>query len=118
MATKNTQADLVKAVWDILAQERRILTYGELSAKLSRPGYRPIAQYMTQLLTPIMTYCDEHQMPRLNDLVVGARSKRPNYAEDGYDYRASQAKVLAFDWSKVSVNANDFEHQPPPVRTP
>jgi hypothetical protein len=108
MAKGNRRDDLIKAVWDILVTERRTLSYGELAAKLARPGYRPIAQLMPQLLTPIMAYCDDHNLPRLNDLVVGQESQRPNYAPPGYDYKASQQRVLAFDWATAPVTADDF----------
>ena len=30
------------------------------------------------------------------------------YAPAGYDYRESQRKVLAFDWSAVEVDGRDF----------
>lgn len=35
-----------------------------------------------------MVYSDDHGLPRINDPVVGQRSKRPNYAPAGYDYVA------------------------------
>ena len=78
MPATHSRPELVKETWDILVQEAaqgRCLTYGELAARLSRPGYRLIPQSTVALLTPMMTYCDDHQLPRLNDLVVGQRSQ-------------------------------------------
>src|SRR5262245_25958582 len=112
MPAKNRQSDLVKQAWDILVQaaaRQETLAYGQLAAQLSRPGYRLIPQYMPLLLTPMMSYCNTHGLPRLNDLVVGQRGHRPNYAPPGYDYAASQQRVFAFSWGTVTVRPDDFE---------
>ena len=109
-----SQPERVKEAWDRLvgaARAGEVLTYGQLAAQLGRPGYRPIAQYMPSLLTPILHHCDERGLPRLNDLVVGQRSRRPNYAPPGYDHEASQRRVFAFDWDAVTVDAGDFAGQ-------
>lgn len=111
MPSINRQSELVKEAWDILVQEAakgQLLSYGQLAAKLSRPGYRLIPQYMPQLLTPIMLYCDSNGLPLLNDMVVGKRSRRPNYAPLGYDHVASQRRSFAFDWNTVTVDPSDF----------
>lgn len=110
MAAKR-QSELVKEAWDILiaaAEAGEVLTYGQLAARLSQPGYRLIPQYMPLLLTPIMRHCAEHDLPLLNDLVVGQRSQRPNYAPPGYDYAASHRRVFAFDWRAVRVDEGEF----------
>jgi hypothetical protein len=108
VASSGNQRRRVVDAWNILVRERRILTYGELAAKLRTEEYRPLARSMGFLLTPIMNYCRDHGLPPLNDLVVGKESGRPNYAPAGYDYRESQRKVLAFDWSAVEVDDRDF----------
>ena len=108
MTSAKSQPELVTEVWDILVQQTQLLTYGDLARKLSSPGYRPIPQYMTQLLTPIMHYCNDHGLPRFNDLVVGGKSGRPNYAPPSYPYHASHRNIFAFDWSAIAVSTRDF----------
>lgn len=108
MPSTTSKPELVKKVWDILIHQQRPLTYRTLAEMLSSPGYRPIPQFMTQLLTPIMIYCDDHGLPRLNDLVVGQASGRPNYAPPGYNYRDSHRKIFAFDWSAITGCTRDF----------
>ena len=111
MAPVNRRVDLTKQTWDILveaAAQRRLLTYGELAARLSRTGNPMDAQSTPQVLMPIMLYCDAHKLPRLNDLVVGSQSGRPNYAPPEYDFAASKQRIFAFDWGSVSVAADDF----------
>jgi hypothetical protein len=111
MAKSKRQSELVYEAWNILVEaagQGDVLTYGQLAARLSYLGYRLIAQYMPLLLTPIMHHCADHGLPLLNDLVVGQRSKRPNYAPPGCDHAASHRRIFAFDWQTVAVTEDDF----------
>ena len=105
------QAEALRETWAILveaAARGTTLTYGQLAARLARPGYRPLARSMQGLLNPIMDYCDARILPRRNDLVVNQKTRRPSYAAPGYDHEASQRRVFAYDWATVVVDEDDL----------
>lgn len=108
MPRKVSQSERMKQVWNLLVRERGTLTYQELSIKLRAPDYRPIPQAMGKLLAPIKDYCRAHRLPMLNDLVVNKSTQRPSYTPDTYDFEDSLRKILAYDWSRVSVTERDF----------
>jgi hypothetical protein len=104
--------DVTKLAWSILvrtAGDRQTLTYTELAEQLRGVSANIIARAVPQFLNPIQDYCDQHGLPRLNDLVVSKQRGWPSYDPGPeYDFATAREKVLAFDWTGIKVTMSDF----------
>ena len=104
--------DVTEQVWAILvrtAGDRQTLTYTELAEQLRGESANIIARAVPQFLNPIQDYCDQHGLPRLNDLVVSKQRGWPSYDPGpGYDFATAREKVFAFDWTAIKVTMSDF----------
>src|SRR4051812_35014096 len=110
MPRNRNQLELAKEAWDILVRELRVMTYTEFAELLESSGYSAHAQSVKYPLKRITSCCDDHDWPRINDLVVNKGTGEPSYdVPPRYDFNDSQKNVRAFNWGAVAVSERDFD---------
>jgi putative restriction endonuclease len=101
---KVDQYERAKRAWAILvecAKNRKIITYGELAAKM---GLHP--RVCRFFLGPIQDHCLEHNLPLLQVLGVHTKTRLPGVGFRGAlldrdHIAAAQEKVFEADWERI-----------------
>jgi len=108
--TQSEQAVLLWPVLALAARMQRFLSYSELE------GYTGIvAQGLGTPLGLIHKYCERHDFPHLNLIVVSRESGLPGEGVPGKslsptEILVEQARAFVFDWSgRDKPRSRDFE---------
>jgi hypothetical protein len=116
-----TESQRAAQLWSLLvlaARNQQVLSYS-LVHQLT--GMATVG--VGGMLGPIIYYCRDHNLPWLTVLVVNEETGLPGDAfmesarrkyGDKLDIHAMQARVFAYDWSKVDApSVGDFERAKP-----
>lgn len=90
-------------IWQILiaqATNRQTTTYGALARTM---GYQTRgAQFLTNLLEPVMRYCQENVLPPLTIIVVNQQTGKPGVGLSSLvDLNADREKVFNYPWFTI-----------------